>query len=492
MGNGIGFAFPTGELGAMPGLARFALSPFGSARSELLPRVRDVIRRHDAESERFIGWAQLGVVLFFGALYAIAPRPDDAPLFGPVPFALAFYFLFTALRLFLSYRIMLPTWFLVTSMLVDVTMLLGLIWSFHLQYGQPAPFYLKVPTFSYIFVFIALRALRFDARFVVGTGIFAALGWVALTLYAVQDSGTAVTRSFVEYISSNSILIGAEVDKVVAILVVTAILALAIQRAGRVLARAVKEEARARDMVRFLPRDVADVITSGQEVVQPGDAEEREAAVLIIDLRGFTRFCAALPPRDVVATLVGFHKRIVPIVTGHEGVVDKYMGDGVMATFGAVRSSPTAAADALRALEAIILEARSWQASLVLPQDCAAPRVNGAMAAGPVVFAALGDEERLEFTIIGEAVNLCTKLEKHNKVERTAALARRADYELARAQGFMPRTEPEIRSGRRVAGIADAIDLVVLAADGTSPSDRRPGDRCEVPDRGDRQSLGGP
>jgi adenylate cyclase len=158
-------------------------------------------------------------------------------------------------------------------------------------------------------------------------------------------------------------------------------------------------------MVRFLPRDVADVITSGQDVVHPGDAEEREAAVLIIDLRGFTRFCTSMSPRDVVAILVGFHKRIVPIVTGHEGVVDKYMGDGVMATFGAVRHSPTAAADALRALQAIIAEAERWQQALVLPQDCVAPRVNGAMAAGPVVFAALGDEQRLEFTIIGEAVN---------------------------------------------------------------------------------------
>jgi adenylate cyclase len=447
----------------MPLLARNPFPSFRRAPEELLPRVRAVIRQHDAESERFIGWAQLGVVLFFGALYAISPRPDDAAVIGPVPFALALYLVFTTIRLVLSYRIVLPGWFLVASMLLDVTMLLGVIWSFHLQYGQPAPFYLKVPTFSYIFVFIALRALRFDARFVIGTGIFAALGWMALTLYAVHDSGMAVTRSFVTYISSNSILIGAEVDKVVAILVVTAVLALVIRRAGLILAHAVKEQVRAGDMVRFLPRDVAHVITSGQEVVRPGDAEEREAAVLIIDLRGFTRFCTTMSPRDVVAILVDFHKRIVPIITGHDGVVDKYMGDGVMATFGAARHSPTAAADALRALQAIMAESERWQETLVLPEDCVAPRVNAAMAAGPVVFAALGDEERLEFTIIGEAVNLCTKLEKHNKVEKSSALARRADYDLACAQGFKPKDAPEIRIGRHVAGMTDPVDIVVLA-----------------------------
>jgi adenylate cyclase len=247
-----------------------------------------VIRQHEVESERFIGWVQLGVVLLFGGLYAISPRPDDAAVIAPVPFALASYLLFTTIRLVISYRMALPPWLLVASMLLDVTMLLGLIWSFHLQYGQPAPFYLKVPTFSTSSCSSPARP-AFDARFVIGTGLFAALGWMALTVYAIHDSGLAITRSFVEYLGSNSILIGAEVDKIVAILVVTGILALVIRRAGRILAHAVKEEVRAGDMVRFLPRDVAAVITTGQEIVRPGDAEEREAAVLIIDLRGFTR-----------------------------------------------------------------------------------------------------------------------------------------------------------------------------------------------------------
>jgi adenylate cyclase len=444
-------------------LARNPFPRFRRAPEELLPRVRAVIRQHEVESERFIGWVQLGVVLLFGGLYAISPRPGRrrghcagavcARLLSPLHHH----------PLVISYRMALPPWLLVASMLLDVTMLLGLIWSFHLQYGQPAPFYLKVPTFSYIFVFIALRALRFDARFVIGTGLFAALGWMALTVYAIHDSGLAITRSFVEYLGSNSILIGAEVDKIVAILVVTGILALVIRRAGRILAHAVKEEVRAGDMVRFLPRDVAAVITTGQEIVRPGDAEEREAAVLIIDLRGFTRFCSSMTPRDVVAILVGFHKRIVPIVTGHEGVVDTVHGrrrDGDVwrgAEFADGRCRCSAGAGRHHAGSAKLAE------GLVLPEGCIAPRVNGAMAAGPVVFAALGDEQRLEFTIIGEAVNLCTKLEKHNKVEKTAALARRADYDLACRQGFKPRIAPEFRTGRHIAGMAEAVGIVVLA-----------------------------
>jgi adenylate cyclase len=429
-----------------------------------LPRVQALVSRQEVESERLIGWVQLGVVFFFGLLWAIAPRPADATLFQPVPVALAFYLAFTTIRLVLSYVTVLPGWLLFASMVIDVGMLLGLIWSFHIQYGQPAAFYLKIPTFTYIFVFIALRALRFDARFVLGTGILAAAGWLAMVLYAVRATGPAgITRSFVDYLNSSRILIGAEVDKIVAILVVTAILALAIRRAGHVLNRSIREEVRTRDMIRFLPRDVADVITSAEHMVRPGDAEEREAAVLLLDLRGFTRFCAGKPPRDVVELLVGFHKRIVPIVTGYRGVVDKYLGDGVMATFGAAHASPTAAADALQALDAIVAEARDWRASFSQAEEVDAPLVNGSVTAGPVVFAALGDEERLEYTIIGEAVNLATKIEKHNKAEGTVALTTLAAYERAASQGYRRQVHPEILEGRKVAGVEEPIDLVVVA-----------------------------
>ncbi len=434
------------------------------AEPPLLPRVQALISRQELESERLIGWVQLGVVLFFGLLWAIAPKPADMTLFQPVPIALAFYLSFTTIRLVLSYVTRLPGWLLFVSMVIDVGMLLGLIWSFHIQYGQPAAFYLKIPTFTYIFVFIALRALRFDARFVLATGIIAALGWVAMVLYAIWATGVGgITRSFVAYLNSSRILIGAEIDKIVAILVVTFILALAIRRARQVLTTSIREEVRTRDMIRFLPRDVADVITTAETMVRPGDAEEREAAVLLLDLRGFTRFCSGKPPREVVELLVGFHKRIVPVVTGYRGVVDKYLGDGVMATFGAAHASPTAVADAMQAMDAIIAEARAWRTSLSREGEADAPLVNGAVTAGPVVFAALGDEERLEYTIIGEAVNLATKIEKHNKVEGSTALTTLAAYERAVSQGYRNEAPPEILDGREVAGVGEPIDLVVLA-----------------------------
>ena len=106
------------------------------------------------------------------------------------------YALFTLLRLVLAHRISLPGWFLIVSIVFDMSLLFGLIWSFHLQYQQPASFYLKAPTLLYVFIFIALRALRFEARFVIAAGLAAAAGWLVLVLYVitVDPSDTMITR----------------------------------------------------------------------------------------------------------------------------------------------------------------------------------------------------------------------------------------------------------------------------------------------------------
>jgi adenylate cyclase len=92
-----------------------------------------------------------------------------------------------------------------------------------------------------------------------------------------------------------------------------------------------------------------------------------------------------------------------------------------------------------------------------------APAVGIAGAVGDVVFGTVGDATRLEYTVIGEVVNLVAKLEKHTKSERVRALATHASYTLAMEQGYRPAQAIEIRSGRRVEGVIDPVDLVVLA-----------------------------
>ncbi|MEQ1613345.1 MAG: adenylate/guanylate cyclase domain-containing protein, partial [Hyphomicrobiaceae bacterium] len=393
--------------------------------AETLPdRVRALIRDREDISERLIGWVQLGLVLTFAALFFLAPRPVDAgmPMFEPVPIALVAYASFTMLRLLLAYRGRLPWAILVASILIDTVLLMTLIWSFHSQYGQPSAFSLKVPTFVYVFVFIVLRGLRFDYRYVLLTGISFAVGWLIVLAAAIKVDGVgAITRNFGHYLTSNRILIGAEFDKILAVLLVTALLAAAVRRAQAMLVLATREEAAGREIRRFLSGGVAEVIASSDQLIEAGTAVEREAAIVMLDIRGFTRLAAMVPPHRLVEILTGFHARIVPLIEAHNGVIDKFLGDGVMITFGAVRPSATASADALRALDAIIADAALWRAEVGGSGEGLSLDVNGAAASGPVVFATLGSARRLEFTVIGEAVNLAAKLEKHNKAEGSRA-----------------------------------------------------------------------
>src|SRR5262249_57592422 len=108
--------------------------------------------------------------------------------------------------------------------------------------------------------------------------------------------------------------------------------------------------------------------------------------ILMLDIGGFRGFSMTVPPKVVVQLLTNLHMRIIPIVRAHGGVVDKFLGDGVMATFGAVMPSRTAAADALRALDAIMEEAASWRQAPPAVGGAVPLWVNGRVAAGPVAF----------------------------------------------------------------------------------------------------------
>jgi len=339
-----------------------------------------------------------------------------------------------------------------------------LIWSFHIQYMQPPSFYLKAPTLLYVFIFIALRALRFDARFVVLAGLLAALGWGALITYVVyaDPSDAMITRDYVAYLTSNSVLLGAEFDKIISILVVTALIAVALYRAKGLLVRAVSEQTAARELSRFFAPEIAARIKGADDGIRAGSGEMREAAILNLDLRGFTRLAGTAPPDEVMRLLAEYQRRMVPVIQRHGGSIDKFLGDGIMATFGAARASDVAAADALRALEAVMAEAAAWQADCARDGRASVP-VNAAVATGPILFGAVGDETRLEYTVIGEAVNLAAKLEKHNKELGVRALADRASFELAMAQGYAPQGDKRVVRGARVAGLDAPLDLVVIA-----------------------------
>jgi adenylate cyclase len=106
--------------------------------------------------------------------------------------------------------------------------------------------------------------------------------------------------------------------------------------------------------------------------------------------------------------------------------------------------------------------AARWQRRLEAEGRPVVP-VNAAVASGRIVFGAVGEKDRLEYTVIGDAVNLAAKLEKHNAAAGSRALATAEAYALAQRQGYRPTGTPQPLPQAEVDGVGHPLDLVRLA-----------------------------
>ena len=131
-----------------------------------------------------------------------------------------------------------------------------------------------------------------------------------------------------------------------------------------------------------------------------------------------------------------------------------------MITFGAVRSSPAYAADALRCANLLLHGIMDWNTER---RSTGQPdiEVGIGIESGAVVCGPIGDEQRLEYAVIGDTVNRAAKLQQHTKVEGVLALASTETFRLAIEQGYASDAK-ETRKARQVEGIATPVDLKVL------------------------------
>jgi len=430
------------------------------------PRVTEEIARSQRESEIWVSCAQIAVIAAALLAYTFTPRgfSPDTPI-AALPLGIAALILLIALRAWFAFSGQLSRPVLAASVVAEMTVLLGLLWGFAPQYETTLAIALKNSLFAAIFVLIALRALRFEPIWVWLSGLTAAFGWTLLAIFAWREAGAGgQTMDFVVAATTGRIDVHDEVIRVAVILIVTAVLATALTRARLTLARAVHASQSAEALSRFFDSEVADQITTTDLPPMAGQSMARDAAIMFTDLRGFTKASSTLSAADLIALIAEYQNVVLPVVRAHGGNIDKFMGDGILASFGAVRASSTYAADALRCIDAILATSRAW-AQDRQARGLPALGIGIGVAHGPLVFGIIGVERRLEYTVIGETVNLAAKLEKHNKAEAAAACAPASLIALARQQDPTSAASGyEIRESRAVAGTAEPLDLAVWPA----------------------------
>jgi adenylate cyclase len=151
----------------------------------------------------------------------------------------------------------------------------------------------------------------------------------------------------------------------------------------------------------YLDREVAEYILSDGFTEEGVDVE---VSVLFTDVRDFTRFAADATPAEVVAALNRLFEVIVPIIARHGGHVDKFEGDGLLAVFGAPEPFPDHADRAVRA-------ACEIESAVNERAEAGELRVGIGVNTGTVVAGAIGGAGRLNFSVIGSAVNIAARVE---------------------------------------------------------------------------------
>ncbi len=385
----------------------------------------------------------LTVMLFFGI-----EAWGEGSLRLQVILAVAGMACITSLQVWLASRMRTPRWFHLSSIVFEMLLMTFLIWAYHEKTEPLVDIESRTIYFVYVFILIALRTLRFEAEDVLISGVTGALCWLVIAMDDMPaHSGFALPF--------------ASLDKILSILFVSAILSLVLVRTRNMLLEAVYQSKATKNLSLFFDKDVAQKIAQGTMNVVPGQGELRPAAIIFTDLRGFTFASSKLTPNQLIDLLGEYQQLVVPIIQAHGGNIDKFMGDGILASFGAVNASTTYAADALRSVDDIVMALKLWQldraSSGLITVD-----IGMGVGVGEVVFAVMGDETRLEFTVIGGTVNLAAKLEKHNKLTATRALTTRLGYEVAREQGYTG-PEKQLLEHCEVAGVDHPIDLMKLA-----------------------------
>ncbi|MCF4127189.1 adenylate/guanylate cyclase domain-containing protein [Methylobacterium sp. SyP6R] len=197
---------------------------------------------------------------------------------------------------------------------------------------------------------------------------------------------------------------------------------------------ALRETARRAALSRFLPAELAPLLERGGSMAQGGGlrlGERRHAAIAFVDMRGSTTIAERADPETVAILVTGFRRCVAQAARETGGVIDKFMGDGALVVFGVPEARAEAAAQGLAFAERLEEGVAAWNA-----ESGEAPvRIGIGVHCGEVFVGVVGDDDRLEFTVLGDAVNVAARLEQATKTFGTTTLVSQAALDAAQVSG---------------------------------------------------------
>ncbi len=286
------------------------------------------------------------------------------------------------------------------------------------QVLDPISALIAPPTFIY-FIFIILAVLRLDFKLCLFTGSVAALEYFLLAWFylpAFSDLAPTNTLALIQHhIVKAMILFIAGL--------VAGFLTLELKRQILDSFRTLQER---NNIANIFGQHVSPAVVE-KLLHQPTEmnTESRHVCVMFLDIRDFTRFSETHQPEEVVNFLNTLFEPMIEIVNQHNGVINKFLGDGFMAIFGAPLSDGKDSQNAVNAAQAILHNVKQKIAEEKLPPI----RIGIGLHTGQAVTGTVGSTQRKEYTVIGDVVNLASRIEQLNKQLGTQLLISEAVLE---------------------------------------------------------------
>ncbi|HMV45191.1 MAG TPA: adenylate/guanylate cyclase domain-containing protein [Leptospiraceae bacterium] len=327
-----------------------------------------------------------------------------------------------------------------TSALFDTIILIITPYIWHQSVGGDLvsrAYILKSPSFigmCYVILiihgFFAIRPLH---PLIISFGV--SLGWVSFLVFALQDPRVVISSDFVSYMLGDTISMEFFITFLFSFSLSGLFLSFYTYQSRKLIFEAVNLEKAKMQVSRYFSPNVFNKITTTEENLLTALARNQKVAVMFTDIRDFTSISESLSPEEVVQLLKEYHARMVNIIFQFGGTLDKFIGDGIMATFGTPEAQPD---DAYRAVLAGI-EMKRALAELNLQRskkNLPIIRQGIGIHFGNVIAGNIGTENRMEYTVIGDTVNLASRIESKCKELSTDFLI--SDAVNSELQGRIP------------------------------------------------------
>ncbi len=312
--------------------------------------------------------------------------------------------------------------------------------------SMPLQFRLRHDPIVYYFLLLSSVAFSFSPRRMLWAGISAGLGWTAGVFWLMTLPGTVTSWNQTQQMTAEALYLlhldplfvdtDMWLQNLILLLLVSGILAMVVQRSRWLVIREAEMSRQRASLSRYFSPNVLDEV---MDSVGPlNTVRKYDVAILFADIVGFTRLCETMPPEHVMELLRTYHTRLEAEVFRFGGTLDKFIGDAVMASFGAPKPGPEDATSSLLCARAMLHTMDEWNVQRESAGETPI-RIGIGIHYGPAVMGDVGSERCAAFAVIGDTTNTTSRLQSLTRSLQTDIVASQTLLEAVRRES--PRDE---------------------------------------------------